>query len=551
MRRVLFILTLIACSCAAVAAEKEKEIDAVFDWAGTNSGGCALSLLREDVPVLTRSYGMASLEHHIAITPRSVFGIQSTSKQFTAMAVVLLIQDGKLTFDDDVRKYVPELPDYGATITIRHLLEHTSGLRDIAILLQDQGLRRDEPLSDKYLLDLILRQKALNHPPGAAQSYTNSGYFLLALIAGRVAGEPVATFMNRRIFEPLGMRDTRYRADGDSVVERRVTGYRRGEDGVWRISGNARHNVFTTLEDMVRWNGNFAKPVVGGEEAIRWMTTWGKLSSGQTTEWGLGLSPLRYKGLEGYYFSGGGQDGTSLFVRLPQQKVSLIVLCNSGLEFNAEPLGQKVIDIVLANEIAAAGAKTPPAPPADPAAVPVARAELQRYAGLYFSTYGGPWTRDIRELDGKLKVVLSPERSVELIPLGNGRFRAPGSTTEYQFSDGRLQRSSDNEPVMELIRVDPAKPASVDELAGRFYNDEVEAGVEFTVKDGKLHYALPRQEKPSALEPIFRDAFRDGALVFRFLRDSRGRVVAMTKHWDRVWELKYVPQRTASSRRPA
>ena len=523
---------LVVCACVAAAAEKEKELDAVFaEWSGTRTPGCALGIMRNEQLVFTRAYGMANLEHHVAITPRTVFGIQSTSKQFVAMAVVLLIQEGRLSFEEDIRKYIPELPDYGATITVRHLLEHSSGLRDIGILTQDQGLPHEELLSQAYLLRLITRQKALNHPPGAAASYTNSGYFLLPLIVERVTGERFADFMRHRIFEPLGMTRTLYRDDASSVIDDVVTGYARDDDGVWRISGNSKNNVFTTIEDLARWSANFAKPVVGSELAIRWMTTWGHLNTGETTEWGLGLSPLRYRGLEGIYFSGGGHDGTSVLARFPEQNFAMALVCNGGLTFNAETLAQKVVDIALADEIAAAQTS---APPPDPEPVPVTRAELQRSAGLYFTTSGGPRTREFRESDGKLRL-----GNFDLVPLGNGRFRVAGSQTEYTFATNRVRRTAPDAPATDFERVDPTKPANVDELAGTFYNDEVEADITFSVHDGKLFYALPRQEKPDPLEPIFRDAFADGPLVFRFVRDARGRVIAVKKHWDRVWTLEY------------
>ena len=536
----LLLLCALATNAAPLPPELEKQVDAVFaELSGTRTPGCALALMREEKLVFARGYGMADLEQHVAITPKSVFGIQSTSKQFIAMGIVLLIQEGRLAFDDDVRKYVPELPDYGRTITIRHLLEHTSGLRDINILTQDQGWESDLVLTRAALLRTITRQQSLNHPPGAAASYTNSGYILLTLIAERIAKEPFDAFLARRVFEPLGMRHTVFRIDPRAILPDRVRAYRRGGDGVWRIAGAERYNVFTTVEDLVQWNENFVRPKVGGAEAIRWMTTWAKLDTGQTTEWGLGLSPLRYKGLEGIYFSGGGGDGTSVFARFPAQQFALSMMCNAGLPFNAEIFAQRVLDVVLADAIAAAPKTEPPAI-VDPPPVPVARETLQRFAGMYFTPHGGPFSRTFRVKDDAFVVVVSPERSVPLIHLGNGRFRASGSTTEYEFGRDRVRRFAQNEPVVELVRVDETKPSSFDELAGVFSSDEIEATVTFTVQDGKLHYAFPRQERPDPLEPVFRDAFSDGPLTFRFRRDARGRITGVTKHWDRVWALDYV-----------
>jgi CubicO group peptidase (beta-lactamase class C family) len=519
-------------------AAAEGKIDAAFaELAGTRTPGCAVGIMRGEELVFARGYGMASLEHHVAITPRSVFGLQSTSKQFVAMGILLLIQDGRLAFEDDVRKYVPELPDYGEPITIRHLLDHTSGLRDVAILVQNQGWKSEDVYSRAQVLRLIARQKSLNHPPGAAASYTNTGYFLLPLVAERITGEPFAAFLERRVFLPLGMRDTVYRDEVESVIARRVSAYGRDARGAWRMAGNNKYTVFTTVEDLARWNANFARPTVGGADAIREMTTWGKLRTGETTAWGLGLSPLRYRGLDGLYFSGGGVDGTSVLARFPEQSFAVSVLCNATMPVNAEVYAQKVIDAVLAEKIAAAVKPAEP-PEADPAPVPIARTALQPLAGLYFTTEGGPRTREIRVAGDTLQLVLGEEQR-NLIPLGKGRFRVAGSSTEYVLDGRTARRIVADEPVLTFTRVDATKPAKLDEFVGIFYNAEVEADLTLTVSDGRLRYAMRHQDVPTSLEPVFRDTFADGGLFFRFQRDSRGRVTGVTTHWDRVWEMLY------------
>jgi CubicO group peptidase (beta-lactamase class C family) len=538
----LVVCALSASAAAQLPADAAKKVDAVFaEWSTTGTPGCSIGVIRDQHLIFERSYGMADIERHVANTPRTIFSLQSTSKQFVAMVIVQLIQQGKLRFDDDVRKYIPELPDYGTPITIRHLLDHTSGLRDIGILTQDQGWRREEPLGRDQIMRLITRQKSLNHPPGADASYTNTGYFLLPIVAERITQEPMQALMKKWIFDPLGMANTFYREDSDMLIPDRAVGYRRDETGVWRLAGNSKNMVFTNISDLARWIGNFDHPVVGGAEAIRWMTTWGTLNGGQTTDWGLGLSPLHYRGLDGIYFSGGGWDGTSVLARFPDQKFAIEVLCNGSLTFNAETLAQKAIDVLLADAITAAEAK-PHTPLPDPPPSTVTSVELKRYAGLYFTTHGGPWTREFRERDGKLRLIASPQKSYDLIPLGGGRFHVPDSTTEYTFTQNSMQRTSAQEPMMEFERVDETKPASIDEFAGTYWNDEIEAAIVFTVRDGKLRYAMPRQEKPDLLEPAFRDAFADGALMFRFLRDEHGRITGLTKHWDRVWNLAYTRQ---------
>jgi CubicO group peptidase (beta-lactamase class C family) len=556
IRRIL--MSLVVCLTTAEGAplppETAVKIDEVFaEWSGTRTPGCAIGIMRDERLVFARGYGMADLERGIAISPDTVFGIQSTSKQFVAFAVALLERDGKLSVDDDVRKYVPELPDYGETITIRHLLEHTSGLRCIGILTQDQGVRRDEPLSDDYLLRLIARQRKLNHPPGEADSYTNSGYFLLHQIVERVSGKKLGEFAQERIFVPLGMKSTRFRLEHDEIVPARAQGYQRRSDGAWHLAGNAKGNVFTTVKDLALWSANFATPVVGDRKLIDRMTTWGMLDSGHRTDWGWGLSPIRYRGLEGIYFSGGGFDGTSVFVRFPRENFGMSLLCNGSLTFNAEDLGRKVVDVVLAEEIARAEkVATAPAAVVDPSPVDVATEELQRVAGLYFTTDRGPWRREFRLENGVLKVVASPELIVDLIPLGNDRFRVKGAKTEYLFAADRVTRIPPGEPTAILHRVNAEKPAKLEDFAGIFWNDEVEASIRFSVSDGKLRYSIADTEGKGSLEPIFADAFEDGPLVFRFKRDPAGRVVGLSKHWDRVWDLEYVklpPGLRAGSRR--
>ncbi|MGH9381900.1 MAG: serine hydrolase domain-containing protein, partial [Thermoanaerobaculia bacterium] len=263
----LALATLAAGPAAAQQADLTAGIDAVFvDYDRTDSPGCALGVVRDGELVYARGYGMANLEHGVPITPGTVFDIGSTSKQFAATATVLLAEEGRLSLDDEVRKWIPELRDYGAPLTIRHLLHHTSGLRDYLTLMSLVGTSFDGLTTDDDALDIIARQRELNFPPGSEHLYSNSGYFLLSQIIERASGQSLREYAGTRIFEPLGMDDTHFHDDHTHVVPRRATAYAPlSEDGAFRIDMSLFEQtgdgaVYTTIDDLVRWDGNFYHP---------------------------------------------------------------------------------------------------------------------------------------------------------------------------------------------------------------------------------------------------------------------------------------------------
>jgi CubicO group peptidase (beta-lactamase class C family) len=240
----------------------KSKVDKLFaQWDRADSPGCALAIVKDGKIIYERGYGMANLENGIPITPmhKSVFDIASTSKQFTAAAVLLLSQQGKLSLDDNVRKYVPELPDFGTPITIRQLVYHTNGLRDNYYMLELAGWRWDDEIREEDVLALVSRQKELNHKPGAEHSYTNMGYSLLALIVKRASGQSLREFAEANIFKPLGMGDTQFRDDHTLVVKNRTASYEPRKDGGFSLSLGAvdtvgPNGVFTTIEDFARWD---------------------------------------------------------------------------------------------------------------------------------------------------------------------------------------------------------------------------------------------------------------------------------------------------------
>lgn len=339
LRRV--VLAILLASAAPLRAQRpatdstSRWVDSIFaPYASTRSPGCAVGVARRGSVVLAKGYGMADLEHHVPITGESRFYLASISKQFTAMAIVLLARDGRLSLDDSVRRYVPEVPSSGAGITLRHLLYHTSGLRDYFTLLGVSGWPADGPLTERQFLELIGRQKSLNFQPGDEFLYSNTGYVLLSTVVRRVAGQSLRDFAAERIFRPLGMTHTEFRDDHTALIPERAVGYS-PSNGTYRLSQPAFDVVgdggmYSTVEDLVKWDANFETGWVGGEEAIALLEQAGRLNDGQRIPYALAQTIGTFHGFQ--TFSHGGSYGgyRSSLLRVPEKNLTVITLCNTA-----------------------------------------------------------------------------------------------------------------------------------------------------------------------------------------------------------------------------
>jgi CubicO group peptidase (beta-lactamase class C family) len=354
----------------AQVGQTNPAVDAIFSaWSTDTSPGCALGVYGDGRMIYSRGYGMADLERRVPITPHTVFDIGSTSKQFAAASIVLLAQDGKLSLDDDVRRHIPELPQYERPITIRHLLHHTSGLRDYIGLLTMGGHSIDGVTTPQDALDAIVRQKQLNFAPGDEHLYSNSGYFLLSVIVERVARQSLREFARQRIFEPLQMRRTHYLGSYNDVVPDRALAYT-------PVAGGMRHDmsrwlqlgdgaVFTTVEDLLLWDNNFHDPKVGGTALLDALHQRGRLSNGDSISYALGLGHGHYRGARTVSHGGSWGVYRAELLRFPEQRFSVATLCNLGT-INPTPLAQRVADVFLADVLQPAVATAAPPPPAAP-----------------------------------------------------------------------------------------------------------------------------------------------------------------------------------------
>lgn len=362
------------------------------DWNKPTSPGCAIAIVKNGKIVYKQGYGMANLEYGIRNTPSTIFHVASLAKQFTAFAIHLLAQEGKLSLDDDVRKYLPKLHDFGQTITLRHLLHHTSGLRDQFDLLQLAGWRLSDVITEQDVLGLIWRQRELNFAPGAEHLYCNTGYTLLAVIVKRVSGKSLREFTQERIFTPLGMKHTQFHDDYQALIQNRAYSYQWTQETGYQNVPHAYSTVgstglFTTVEDLALWDQNFYDGRVGGQAVLAEMLKPGKLKDGKELDYASGLGLGAYRGLKTVSHEGRDAGFRADLLRFPQKRVSILFLANTDA-FNPVYMTHQIADIYLEGQLEPIldGVKTPAANKPIEVERPVLTPEqMQTYTGAYYS----------------------------------------------------------------------------------------------------------------------------------------------------------------------
>ncbi len=346
-----------ATAGSASTAAQDARIDKVFaEWDHNDSPGCRAFAFQDGDIILNKGYGMADLEWNQPIGPDTVFYLASTSKQFAAASIALLVLDGKLDMEDDVRKYIPELPDFGKTIRVKHLVHHTSGLRDLFGLKMIRGDLLPGLGGNQELVELMSHQTHLNFDPGTDWSYSNSGYVLMSVLVERVSGKTLAQFADERIFRPLGMTRTHFDDNHRKIVRERARSYIKGENGEWLrwvkvIDATGDGNLLSTVADLQRWDENFYNPKVGGKEFINLIQTpaTGRVMGNAKYAFGLAVDDS-YRGLNTVHHGGSFMGFRIQLMRFPDQHFSSGVLCNAG-NVNSTELSYRIADIYLEDQL--------------------------------------------------------------------------------------------------------------------------------------------------------------------------------------------------------
>jgi CubicO group peptidase (beta-lactamase class C family) len=530
---VLLTATLGLATTSTVRSEPQNEtvrVDQLFQQRDKpNSPGCAVAVMKDGRIVHKRGYGMADLDRGEKITPATVFHVGSISKQFTAAAVLILEHEGKLSLDDAVKTYVPELPDFGVKITLRHLLHHTSGLRDQWELLRLAGWRPSDLITDEHVLTIMSRQRTLNFPPGSEFLYSNTGFTLLAQVVKRVSGRTFRNFTTERMFQPLVMEHTHFRDDHAEIVNNIAYGYRqmgnRFDLYVPNFDTVGATSLLTTVEDLALWDENFYTARVAGEAIIKELQEPGRLDDGTAIDYAAGLVVTKYRGLKIVEHAGEDAGYKAHMMRFPGQHFSVATLCNLASS-NPGALNRKIADIYLASELASAEAAevdfaTSPQPGPD---------RLAALAGVYVDPDDGIRVLRLHVEDGKLWGGGLNGKGYELRAIGDTRFRYVVFQTELSFRQdetgtptGFTARTKEGKS-FKFSRAIAYQPtvAQLEDFTGVFRSDEIDPPYEVIIKDGQLVVRSKVADVP--LLPVTTDLFVNGQDRIRFTRNAEGHV---------------------------
>lgn len=530
------------------------ELDQVFaDYDSTRSPGCSMAVYREGEIAYARGYGMANLEYGIANGPNTVFRIASASKQFTAMAIAMLAEQGALSLDDDIHKFFPEMPNYGEPVTVRQLIHHTSGLRDYLGLARLADWTEDYSVDE--LLQIIVRQQELNFPPGTEFLYSNTGYFLLSQIVQIVTQQSLSEWAEENMFQPLGMTSTHFHDDHTHIVENRADGYASSDSDAFKISmtildmvGDG--GIYTTVEDLLKWDQNYYDNQLGNgdPELIELVQTPGKLNNGDELDYAFGLEVGEYRGTREIAHGGSFVGYRAGLNRYPDHRLSVAVLCNYADTYPTG-LARSVASLFLNNKEDKGDSTDQVEVQAkeDSDVVDVSVTDLERLVGDYW--HAEDFTlRSIVVDEGSLFYSRGGDNQSRLVPVGNDHFLMADVSAVVNL---RFEPLGEKPQAM-IVEVEGKEPLrfesleraapSAEELLdydGSYYSDELDY-VQVLSFDGEKIVA----DRRSGKEPVRRlqkDMFiSDDGVVLMFDRNADGEVSGFLLHARRVRNVKFV-----------
>ena len=499
-------------------------------WNANDRPGAVVSVMIDGKVVASVSAGSADLEHRLPLSPDAVFHAASLSKQFTAFAILLLEQDGKLSIDDPASRYLPEIAHLGP-VTLRQLLHHTSGIRDFSTLLRAAGWQAEDLVTNAQVTDMLFAQRGLNAKPGSAYQYINSDYVLLAEVVRRVSGMSLDAFCQMRVFRPLGMEHTHFQEDVGDVIPNRVQSYRRAKSGfrraliAYQVVGST--NLQTTAGDLHRWARNFETGYVGGANVLARMAEQGVLNDGTVNTYAMGQDHYRFHGFETWMHGGRDAGFRSFLLRVPSEKLSVVVLGNVA-DLNSGLLATQVADLYLADRRGYRRDATPSRTSPDALALADYAGRYQLFPGLIF---------DITAKDGQLYF--------QQLGMGKPEALTPLSSHSFAMSkDGwlRIEFPKKSHPAPSLVYrggydgfiVAPrialadfnAGGIALDGCIGRYRS--IELGVEYRLFVESGHLVAKGARQPGiALRPYQPDRFAGDEWFFQdvtFERDRAGTI---------------------------
>lgn len=506
-----------------------RKVDAIFaEYDKTNTPGCALAIVKDGKIIYERGYGMSNLEYHIAINPTSIFHIASISKQFTAAALVKLSLEGKLSMNDDIRKYIPEVPDFGQTITFNHLIHHTSGLRDQWSLQYLAGWRGDDLITEKDILEMLARQQSLNFPPGDEYLYCNTGFTLAGIAVKKITGVSLRDYADSVFFKPLGMMSTHFHSDHSEITPNRTSAYYKDDMGKWKISIPVFDNygatsLFTTVEDLAKWDENFYTKKIGGEAFIQSMLITGVLNDKTPQNYASGLVLGNYKGYRTEGHGGADAGYRSNLIRFPDEHFSVILFANLA-NINTASLSNKVADLFLKDKSVQK---------------PVFKTDsniIKGWAGDYF--------------DMKAQSKMSIDFKNEKLFIGTNEL-VPDSKSLFSISTSTITFSGDSINTLFELRTPGSKTKTyhkvrkiklalpeLKEYQGTFYSSELDTKYSLVAKDSTLEIKIPRNDEIMA-SPYIKDIFVSDEFNIQFSRNKNNIINGFLLSTGRVRNLYF------------
>ena len=526
-----------------LSAGNAAKVDQFFaQWDRADSPGAAVVVVKDGTVVYQHGYGCADLEHRIPITPQTLFDVASVAKQFTGLSVAMLVQQRKLSLDDDIHKQLPDVPDFGKPITINHLVHHTSGLRDWPETLSLSDMDMEGPITLDTILEMVRRQRELDFAPGEEEQYSNTGYNLLAATVAKVTGQSFRTWTDRNLFQPLGMKHTLVCDNPAEVIVNRALSY--APDGtsgfhqvVSQLAAQGSSSLFISAEDMGRWLLNFQTARVGGKAAIDLMQQPGKLNSGGKVDYAFGIALGRHRGMASVSHSGSWAGYRSYTIWVPEKRFAAAILANTS-NIDTRDLALKIADLYL--DIPAAPT-TKPASARPPA---VAKADPAAW-GPFLGTYrlGPGWLLTITREGDQLMTQATHEEKFRMTSLSDTNFFVEAYRAPVAFvrqSSGavtNLLYRGINAPKLAVPESTPARLAA---YVGDYWSEELRVVTRLEIHDGSLAVCL-RSGRWIHLLPTGEDRFdaEYGGIALQFTRNAGGELKEVKLSGGRVRNLRH------------
>jgi len=528
-------------------ASLEMKIDSIFkNFNDKNKPGATVAVVKNQEIVFKKGYGSANLEYGIPNSPSTIFHIASVSKQFTVFSILLLEKEGKLSFDDDIRKYIPEVPDFGKKITLRHLASHTSGMRDQWTLLSMAGWRFDDVITKEHILKLVSQQKELNFNPGESYMYCNTGFTLLAEVVARISGKTFAEFTEERIFKPLDMSNTLFYDDHEKIVKNRAYSYHSVNDNQYKKSVLNFANVgatslFSTVEDLALWSMNFSSNIVGDKDLITKMNTLAVLNNGETFGGAYGQFIDTYKGLNQIQHGGADAGYRSYLGRFPDQNFAVMVFSNLA-QSNPGDLALQVANLYLKGAFEKESNATN-APKGNIEYIKIPSKRLEDLSG-HFWNEDQKYARKIYVKNDTLRYFREEGNENALVPITPKEFKMTDVNVDLRviFSNPNEKRQmtvliNDEEPIISYEFTPPKYEISdLKEFIGEYFSPELNTTYKAVLKDDKLTFTHARSSD-FIITAAKSDLFLFEGYSFMFERNDNNQITGFRVSAGRVQNL--------------